>query len=155
MQCSRQPRFSHLQLKPTNAVDFGVEIDAETALWEKKLEKQRAWIEALPNLDDLIIRRSSPTVSLPKLTSEASVAKINVAHIDSLCSDEVLISEREDFEMLCVAVAVVREAMQRCVEAIIGNKFSRIVISVLLRLMASWQLLVRGTHGVHYLVVRA
>ena len=47
MQCSRQPRFSHLQLKPTNVVDFGVEMDAETALWEKKLEKQRAWIEAL------------------------------------------------------------------------------------------------------------
>ena len=75
MQSSRKPRFSHLQLKPTNVVDFGVEMDAEIALWAKKLEKQRAWIEALPNLEDLSIRRASPTVSVPMLTSEASVAK--------------------------------------------------------------------------------
>ena len=67
---------------------------------------------------------------------------------------EVLLSEREDFEMLCVAVAVVRKVMQTCVEVIIENKFSRIVISVLLRLIASWQMLVRGMRGVHCLVAR-
>ena len=62
-------------------------MDAETALWEKKLEKQRAWIEALPELEDLPIRRASRIVSPPMFTSEASVAKIDVAHIESTCPD--------------------------------------------------------------------
>ena len=95
MECSRQPRHSRLQLKPTNKVDSSVEMDAETALWEKKLVEQRAWIEAMPNLDELPIRRASRTVSLPMVISEASVPKINVARVVSTCSKKKFQSARE------------------------------------------------------------
>ena len=59
MQNTRQPRFSRLQLKPTNAVDFDMEMDVETAMrekniWQDKLAQQRAWIANLPTLDEMI-----------------------------------------------------------------------------------------------------
>ena len=97
MQCSRQPRFSRLQLKPTNAVDSSMEMDVDMwakNIWQDKLAEQRAWIANLPTLSEMIHRKDASTAILTSVVSTRAPVQTHFPHV-AVCSPDEKFKRRE------------------------------------------------------------
>ena len=89
----------------------------------KDFFEQHAWIEAMPNLDELPIRRASRIVSLPMVISEASVLKIDVARVESTCSDKSFHRRERRFRNVMRG----RGGRPRSTEEMLGSSRQRLI----------------------------